>query len=69
VGLKLRSVLLNIEPVGRTFHNSAERMAYLRQAGKQADREEAMQRFEHAFREYKACQDSGSSHCIPPSPP
>ncbi len=69
VGLKLRTVILNIEPVGRTFRDSAERMAYLRQAGKQADREEAMRRFEHAFREYKACQDSGSSHCIPPSPP
>lgn len=33
VGTKLRGVLLNIEPVGRTFRNSAERLAYLRQAG------------------------------------
>lgn len=66
VGLKLRGVLLNIEPVGRTFRDSAERMAYLRQAGKQADNEEEMLRLESKNREYKACQDSGASGCIPP---
>ncbi len=32
VGLKLHTALLKIEPVGRTFNNSAERMAYMRQA-------------------------------------
>ncbi|MDR4494815.1 MAG: SEL1-like repeat protein [Nitrospirales bacterium] len=69
VGTKLRGVLLNIEPVGRTFRNSAERMAYLRQAGSQADREEAMLRWESKNREYKACQDSGGSGCIGPGPP
>jgi TPR repeat protein len=70
VGLKLRGVTLNIEPVGRTFRNSAERMAYLRQAGKQADYEEAMRQWESKDREYKACQASGASGCIgpPPSP-
>jgi hypothetical protein len=68
VGMKLRGVLLNIEPVGRTFRNSAERMAYLTQAGKQADREEEMLRWESKNREYKACQDSGGSGCIRPSP-
>lgn len=66
VGNKLRGVLLNIEPAGRTFRNSAERMAYLRQAGKQADSEEALLRLESKNREYKACMDSGASGCIPP---
>ncbi len=66
VGLKLRMVTLNIEPVGRTFQNSAERMAYLRQAGKQADYEEAMRQWESQDREYKACCDSGASGCIEP---
>ena len=66
VGMKLRMVSLSIEPIGRTFQNSGERMAYLRQAGKQADHEEAMLRFESANREYKACQASGASGCIPP---
>ncbi|MBX3348335.1 MAG: SEL1-like repeat protein [Nitrospira sp.] len=66
VGNKLRGVLLNIEPAGRTFRNSAERMAYLRQAGKQADSEEEMLRRESKTREYKACVDSGASGCIPP---
>ena len=69
VGTKLRGVLLNIEPVGRTFRNSAERLAYLRSAGQQADREEAMLRWESKNREYKACQDSGASGCIAPPPP
>jgi TPR repeat protein len=66
VGLKLRMATLNIEPAGRTFHNSAERMAYLRQAGQQADRDEAALRYEWANNEYKACRDSGKSGCIPP---
>jgi hypothetical protein len=69
VGLKLRSVLLNIEPVGRTFRDSGERMAYLRQAGKQADYEEAMQQWNHKDREYKACRDARRSGCIEPGPP
>lgn len=69
VGTKLRGVLLNIEPVGRTFRNSAERMTYMRQASRQADYEEAMLRWESKNREYKACQDSGGSGCIGPGPP
>jgi TPR repeat protein len=69
VGLKLRMVTLNIEPVGLTFQNSGERMAYLRQAGKQADYEEAMRQWESKDREYKACRDSGGSGCIGPGPP
>ena len=69
VGTKLRGVLLNIEPVGRTFQNSAERLAYLRTAGQQADREEAMLRWESKNREYKACRDSGGSGCIGPGLP
>jgi len=66
VGLKLRMVTLNIEPVGRTFRDSAERMAYLRQAGKQADYEEEQLRFEWARQEYRACRDAGRSDCIKP---
>ncbi|MBX3329668.1 MAG: SEL1-like repeat protein [Nitrospira sp.] len=66
VGNKLRGVMLNVEPAGRTFRNSAERMAYLRQAGKQADSEEAILRLESKNRDYKACVDSGASGCIPP---
>jgi hypothetical protein len=69
VRLKLRAVTLNIEPVGRAFRDSAERMAYLRQAGKQADYEEAMLRWESKNREYKACQASGASGCIGPGSP
>ncbi len=69
VGTKLRGVRLNIEPVGQTFRNSAERMAYLRQAGKQADHEEAMLRWESKNREYKACVNSGASGCISPGSP
>ena len=68
VGTKLRGVLLNIEPVGHTFRNSAERMAYLRQAAGQADREEAALRWESKNREYKACRDAGGSGCIGPGP-
>ncbi len=69
VGTKLRGVLLNIEPVGRTFHNSAERMVYLRRAGAQADCKETMLRWESKNREYKACRDSGASGCISPGAP
>lgn len=66
VGNKLRMVMLKFEPVGRTFRNSAERMAYLRQAGAQADREEAALRREWKDREYKECRDSGRSGCVAP---
>lgn len=66
VGLKLRMATLNIEPVGRSFRNSADRMAYLRQAGQQADRDEEALRLEWRNMEYKACQDSGASGCTPP---
>ena len=69
VGMKLRMVSLSIEPVGRTFHNSAERMTYLRQAGQQADRDEAALRWELKNNEYKACRDSGASGCIGPGSP
>jgi TPR repeat protein len=69
VGLKLRMVTLNIEPVGRTFTNSAERMAYLQRAGKLADDEEAKLRWEWKNQEYKACRDSGASGCIEPGRP
>ncbi len=69
VGLKLRRVLLNIEPVGRTFRTSAERMGYLRQASVQADRQEAYQDWEARSREYKDCQQAGRSNCSDPGPP
>jgi hypothetical protein len=69
VGMKLRMVSLSIEPVGRTFRNSAERMAYLRQAGQQADRDEAALRWEWKNTEYKACRDAGRSGCLAPGPP
>ncbi len=68
VGMKLRMVTLSIEPVGRTFRNSAERMAYLRQAGQQADRDEEALRWEWKNNEYKSCRDSGGSGCIAPDP-
>lgn len=69
VGLKLRSVLLNIEPVGHTFHNSAERMAFLRQAGRQADREEAYQPWNGRKLEYDDCMRATRSGCSDPGPP
>jgi TPR repeat protein len=70
VGLKLRMVTLNIEPVGRTFNNSAERMTYLRQAGNQADREEEAVRAEQnqisRKRAYDDCIKGGGSNCGDP---
>jgi TPR repeat protein len=69
VGLKLRSVLLNIEPVGHTFRSSAERMAFLRQAGRQADREEAYQRWNGRKMEYDDCMRAHRPGCSDPGPP
>ena len=70
VGLKLRMVLLNIEPVGHAFHNSAERMAYLQKAGRQADRDEAHLRWEMKKREYNDCMTSSRrDSCTDPGPP
>ncbi len=66
VGLKLRTTLLNIEPVGRAFRSSAERMAYMREAGRQADYDEAMQRWNMAKTRYDDCMSSGQSGCVPP---
>lgn len=71
VGLKLRGVTLDIEPVGRTFNNSAERMTYLRQASNQADREEEAVRAEQnqlsRKRAYETCIKGGGSNCGDPS--
>ncbi|MBA5865443.1 MAG: hypothetical protein GDA67_01970 [Nitrospira sp. CR1.3] len=70
VGLKLRMVTLNIEPVGRTFNNSTERMTYLRQASNQADREEEAVRAEQnqisRKRAYESCIKGGGSNCGDP---
>jgi uncharacterized protein len=68
VGTRLRTVLLDIEPVGQIFRSSAERMTYLRRASQQADREEAMQRFNSAKMNYDKCMRSGQSGCIAPGP-
>lgn len=68
VGLKLRTVTLNIEPAGRTFRSSAERMRFLRGASQQADREEALQRWNMSKTNYDRCRDSGQSGCIDPGP-
>ncbi|MDF0645788.1 MAG: hypothetical protein P0111_17310 [Nitrospira sp.] len=71
VGNRLRSVVLNIEPAGRTFNNSAERMAYLRQASHQADREEEAVRAEQnqisRKRAYESCIKGGGSNCGDPA--
>ena len=69
VGNKLRSVLLSIEPVGHTFHNSSERMAFLRQAGRQADRDEAYQRWSGRKLDYDDCRRANRSNCSDPGPP
>lgn len=69
VGTKLRTVLLSIEPVGHTFHNSAERMAFLRQAGSKADREEAHQRWNGRKLDYDSCMQAHRTNCTDPGPP
>ncbi len=66
VGNRLRTVLLNIEPAGRTFHSSAERVAFLRQAAQQADQGEAQQRWDSKKRDYDTCVQAGRSDCIRP---
>jgi hypothetical protein len=68
VGLKLRMVLLAIEPVGRAFRGSAERMAFLRQASQKADREEAHLRWSWLQRDYENCKQAGRSNCSDPGP-
>ncbi len=69
VGTRLRTVLLNIEPVGQTFWNSGQRMAYMRQANQQANSEEAWQRWNSAKSSYDACRNAGRSGCISPGAP
>lgn len=68
VGSKLRTVLLSIEPVGRTFRSSAERMAFLQQASQKANREEAYQRWSQLQREYDDCKRHHRSPCSDPGP-
>ncbi|WHZ24715.1 MAG: hypothetical protein OJF47_003827 [Nitrospira sp.] len=70
VGNRLRSGTLKIEPVGRTFSNSVERMTYLRQASIRADREEEAVRAEQSQisrkRAYESCIKGGGSGCGDP---
>jgi hypothetical protein len=68
VGTRLRTVTLDIEPVGRAFASSGERMAYLRAASRKADYEEALQRWNSLKLNYDQCMSSGASGCIPPGP-
>jgi TPR repeat protein len=68
VGQKLRMVLLAIEPVGRTFRISAERMAFLRQASQKANREESYLRWSWLQRDYENCKRAGRSNCSDPGP-
>lgn len=66
-------VLINAEPSGILFHNSAERMAYMSRAGQEhnaaeAESARAVGRVDYQRRkdEYDACKGAGGSNCNSP---
>lgn len=56
-------------PVGKTFHNSAERTAYLEQQAGQNAQEDAWDSYHMKQFEYQACMQEGNRYCRQPSPP
>jgi hypothetical protein len=65
---KLRTGLLWEEPVGMLFHNSAERLAYIRNLRYRVDRYEAYTAWVLRKNEYDDCKRANRSFCTDPGP-
>jgi uncharacterized protein len=65
---KLRTGLLWEEPVGMLFHNSGERLAYIRNLRYRVDRYEAYSAWVLRKNEYDDCKRSSRSYCSDPGP-
>lgn len=65
---RLRTGLLWEEPVGMLFHNSGERLAYIKNLRYRVDRYEAYQAWVLRKNEYDDCKRAGRSSCSDPGP-
>ena len=65
---KLRTGLLWEEPVGMLFHNSGERLAYIKNLRYRVDRYEAYQAWVLRRNEYDDCKRQNRSSCSDPGP-
>lgn len=65
---KLRTGLLWEEPVGALFHNSGERLAYIKNLRYRVDRYEAYQAWVLRRNEYDECKRLPRSSCSDPGP-
>jgi len=61
--------LLTPPPVGTTFHNSTERLAYLRRVAQEEARLKARIAYDTKLREYEDCRRAGRDNCHHPGPP
>jgi uncharacterized protein len=66
IGGKLRFGLLSGDPTGITFHNSAQRDAWLTGQRREVDLSEAHTMWQIRANEYNQCRSAGGSTCINP---
>jgi TPR repeat protein len=67
--LRYSGELLGGDPAGILFHNSAERMAWLRGQRERVDLDEASTQWRISKQQYDQCRDAGGSTCRNPGPP
>jgi TPR repeat protein len=66
LGPLIKRYVMTLPPVGRTFHNHAERFAYMQwQASDEARRKQKIE-YDSEKRQYDDCRNSGGSDCHPP---
>jgi len=68
LGPLLGRTVLPRPPVGVTFHNSAERLAHMRQVATENARIKAQSAWETSRREYEDCRRAGRDSCHSPGP-
>jgi hypothetical protein len=66
IGGRLRFGLLSGDPTGITFHNSAQRAAWLTGQRRAVDLSEAHTMWQIRANEYNQCRNSGGSNCTNP---
>lgn len=69
LGPLIQRMVLTAPPLGHTFHNSAERIAYIRAVAQDESRRKAQMFWNIKKDEYDSCRRAGRDNCQAPGPP
>lgn len=69
LGPLIQRMVLTAPPLGRTFHSSAERVAYIRAVAQDEALRKAQMFWNMKKDEYDSCRRAGADNCHPPGPP